>query len=69
MSLENQILKRNEEKVKALIDMGYSYGKIAKRFKVPKMAVKRFCDRRGWKSDYAKGNFLEVIKKWIRKFY
>jgi DNA invertase Pin-like site-specific DNA recombinase len=67
--LENQTLKNNEKKVRRFVEEGKSYGEIAKYFKVPKTTVKRFCNRRGLESIYAKNknNFLRRFIKWLKE--
>jgi DNA invertase Pin-like site-specific DNA recombinase len=66
MNPENKILKNNEEKVRRFIEEGKSYGEIAKYFNVPKIAVKRFCNRRGLESVYAKNkSFFKKFIRWL----
>jgi DNA invertase Pin-like site-specific DNA recombinase len=60
---ENPILKKNENLVIARILNGKSYGEIAREFKVPKVTVKRFVERRGLKSNYVDKSIFNYLKE------
>jgi len=62
------VRKLDEGKVKELLEMGYSYGQIARMLGVTKGAVRQFCVRRGWYSQYSNPynrRYNSLWEKWF----
>ena len=68
-----RVLKEKEKEIKKLIDKGWSYSKIAKKFGVSRHSIYVFCKHRGWESKfsnplsikkYSKNNSTLKIKNW-----
>jgi IS30 family transposase len=56
----------NKDEIEKLLNEGWSYGKIAKKYNTYKTKIYRFCVRHNLKSKYAKSNsILDFFKDFL----